>query len=119
MLYANLKNEAELIKGTGKGATSCLVCFAIGMLLLDAPLFIAPLEYSYNCGTYGTIFRTACTGFGLPPFIEEQLVPILDAIWFYTTVCEHDFHTRHPNALPLHATCHPNTEHSPTPDHPS
>jgi len=86
VLYANLKNEAELIKGTGKGATSCLVCFAIGMLLLDAPLFIAPLEYSYNCGTYGTIFRTACTGFGLPPFIEEQLVPILDAIWFYTTI---------------------------------
>jgi len=85
-LYANLKSESELIKGTGKGAVTSLVYFAIGMLLLDAPLFVAPLEYSYDCGVYGTIFQTACTGFGLPPVLEAQLVVILEAVFFWTKI---------------------------------
>ena len=57
--------EDALLRNTPAGASRCLLLFGVAMLLLDAPLFIAPGAYA--------------AGLGLPPALGAPLTAALDA----------------------------------------
>jgi len=77
-LYDPKDDKYELTHGMPNGAIRALLGFAIGMLLLDAPLFVSAAEFG--------------SGLGLSPDLEDALLGALDTVlcwvkWFFGPIC--------------------------------